>query len=71
MEETTSFKLERNVEVSWMHLSSRDFAEKELVNILPLWLRSEIDAVDGGNYQFQIRKKCGSFMDAFIKSRNR
>ena len=40
-----------------MHLSSRECAEMQLVKILPVWLRSEMDAVDGGNYQFQIGKK--------------
>ena len=58
MEETTSFKLERNVATLWMHLSSRESAETQLAMILPLWLRSEMDAVDGGNYQFQIRENC-------------
>ena len=52
-----------------MELSSCEFAETHLGKILPLWLRSEMDAVDGGNNQFQIKKKCGNFMDAFIKSR--
>ena len=40
----------------------------QLVKILPFWLKSEMDAVDGGNNQFQIQKKCGNFVDAFIKS---
>ena len=53
-----------------MQLSSCEIDETQLVKILPLWLMSEMDAVDGGNNQFQIRKKCGSFMDAFIKSRS-
>ena len=44
-----------------MQLSSCEFAEAHLVNILPLWLMSEMDAVDGGNNQFQIGKKCGNF----------
>ena len=54
-----------------MQLSSCKIAQTLLVKILPLWRKSEMDDVDGGNYQFQIRKKCGSFMGAFIKSRNR
>ena len=28
-----------------------------------------MDAVDGGNYQFQIGKECGNFVDAYIKSK--
>ena len=52
-----------------MQLSSCEFAETHFVKILPLWLKSELDAVDGGNNQFQIRKKCSNFVDAFIKSR--
>ena len=52
-----------------MQLASCEIAETQLVKILPLWLKSEMDAVDGGNNQFQIGKKCGSFMDALIKSR--
>ena len=51
-----------------MQLSSCEFAETHLVKILPLWLKSELDAVDGENNQFQIGKKCGNFVDAFIKS---
>ena len=53
-----------------MQLSSCEFAETHLVKILPLWLRSEMDAVDGGNNQFQIGKKCGYFVDAVIKLRD-
>ena len=53
-----------------MQLSSCEFAEAHLVKILPLWLMSEMDAIDGRNYQFQIQKKCGNFVDAFIKSRS-
>ena len=68
MEETTSFKLERNVATLWMHLSSRESAETQLATILPLWLMSEMYAVDGANNQFQNGKKCGNFVDAFIKS---
>ena len=68
IEETTSFILERNLEILLMHLSCRECAEMQLVKILPLWLMSEMDAVDGGNNQFQIKKKCGNFVDAFIKS---
>ena len=52
-----------------MQLSSWKIAETQLGNILSLCLGSEKkDAVDGGNYQFQVRKKCGNFVDAFIKS---
>ena len=51
-----------------MQLSSCEIAETQMVKILRLWLMSEMDAVDGGNNQFQIGKKCGNFMDAFIKS---
>ena len=51
-----------------MQLSSCEFAETHLVKILPLWLMSEMDAVDGGNNQFQIGVKFGKFVDAFIKS---
>ena len=58
----------KHVEILWMHLSSREAAETQLVKILPLWLKSEVDAVDGRNCQFQIGKKCGNFVDAFIKS---
>ena len=36
MEETTSFKLKRNVEILWMHLSSREVAETKSVKIQPL-----------------------------------
>ena len=46
IEETTSFILERNLEILLMHLSSRECAEMQLVKILPLWLMSEMDAVD-------------------------
>ena len=52
-----------------MQLSSCKIAETQLVKILPLWLMSEMDAVDGGNNQFQIQKKCGNFVDAYIKSK--
>ena len=52
-----------------MQLSSCEIAETQLVKILPLWLQSEVDAVDGGNNQLQIRKKCGYFVDAYIKSK--
>ena len=41
-----------------MELSSCIIAETQLGKILPLWLMSEMDAVDGGNNQFQIGKKC-------------
>ena len=51
-----------------MQLSSCESAETQLVKNLQLWLMSEMDAVDGVNNQFQIGKKCGNFMDAFIKS---
>ena len=54
-----------------MQLSSCEIAETQLVKILLLWLKSEIDAVDGGNNPFKIEKKCGCFMDAFIKWRSR
>ena len=54
-----------------MQLSSCEIAETQLVKILLLWLKSEMDAVEGGNNQFQIRKKCGNFVDAFIKWRSR
>ena len=46
MEETTSFKLERNVEILWMQLSNGEVAEIKSVKISPLWLKSEMDAVD-------------------------
>ena len=52
-----------------MQLSSCNIAETQLVKIIPLWLKSEMDAVDGGNNQFQNGKKCGNVVDAFIKSR--
>ena len=51
-----------------MQSSSCEVDETHLVKILPLWLKSKVDAVDGGNNQFQIGKKCGNFVDAFIKS---
>ena len=51
-----------------MQLSTCEIAETQLVKSLQLWLMSKMDAVDGLNNQFQIGKKCGSFMDAFIKS---
>ena len=51
-----------------MQLSCCEIAETRLGKILPLWLMSEMDAVDGGNNQFQIQKNCGNFVDAFIKS---
>ena len=70
LKEITSLKLERNVEVLWMHLSSRECAETQLVKILPLWLKSELDDVEEGNYQVQIGKKCANFMHALIKSRS-
>ena len=54
-----------------MQLSSCEIAETHLGKILPLWLMLEMDSVDGGNNQFQIRKKCGYFVDAFIKWRSR
>ena len=44
--EISSFKLERNVEILWMYLSSREVAETQLGKILPLLLRSEMDTVD-------------------------
>ena len=50
-----------------MQLSSCRIAETQSVKILPLWLMSEMDAVDGENNQSQIQKKCGNFVDAFIK----
>ena len=53
-----------------MQLSSCKIAETQLVKILPLWLKSEMDDVDERNHQFQIGKKFGNFMDAFIKSRS-
>ena len=46
MKEITSFKLERNEEVLWMHLSNGEVAEIKSVKISSLWLKSEMDAVD-------------------------
>ena len=57
------------VEILLMQLSSCEIAETQLVKILPLWLMSEMDDVDERIYQFQIGKKFGKFVDAFIKSR--
>ena len=34
----------------------------------PLLFQSEMDAIDGRNFQFQIQKKCENIVDAFIKS---
>ena len=53
-----------------MHLSSGECAETQLVKILPLWPKSELDDVEEGNYQVQIGKKCATFMHALIKSRS-
>ena len=36
MEEITSFKLEKNVEILWMHLSNGEVAEIKSVKIRPL-----------------------------------
>ena len=60
-------KLETNVKILWMHLSSREVAEIKSVKIPLLCRKSEFDAMDGRNYQFQIRKNCGNFVDAFIE----
>ena len=59
-----------SVGILLMQLSTCEIAETQLVKNLPLWLMSEMDAVDGGNSKFQIGKKCGNFVDAFIKSRS-
>ena len=34
------------------------------------WMKSEIVAMEGGNYQFQIGKKYGKLVDAFVKLRS-
>ena len=41
-----------NVEILLMQLSSCKIAETQLVKILPLWLKLELDAVDERIYQF-------------------
>ena len=62
------FQIRGDVETFWMQLSTCEIAETQLVKNLQLWLMSEMDAVDGVRNQFQIGKKCGNVMDAFIKS---
>ena len=43
LKKITSLELERNVEVLWMHLSSREVAETQLVKMLTLCLKTEMD----------------------------
>ena len=70
MEETTSFKMERNVEILWMHLSSRLVAEIVSTNNLLLLTKLLIVAIGRRDWHYQIGKKCENFMDAFIKWRS-
>ena len=54
MEETTSFKLERNVATLWMHLSSRLVAEMVSTENLLQLTKSELGVFNYTNDQLQL-----------------
>ena len=61
MEDITSFNLERNVEIFFIHISSREVAETKLVKISPFGLKSEVNAIDQRNLYFQMERNLAIF----------